>query len=469
VVITNDGATILKHMSVMHPAAKMLVDLSAAQDVEAGDGTTSVVVLAGSLLTAAETLLKKGIHPTTIAESFTKAAQISADLLAEVATKLELTDRESLLKAASTSLNSKIVSQYSSLLAPIAVDSVLQVIDPTTAVNVDLRDIRLVCKLGGTIDDTEMIDGLILKQSVIKSAGGPSRMEKAKIALIQFQLSPPKPDMDNQVVVNDYRQMDKILKEERQYLLNICKKIKKSGCNVLLIQKSILRDAVNDLSLHFLSKLKILAIKEIEREEVEFICKSTGCKPIADIDSFTEDKLGYANLVEETETNGAKVVKITGVKNAGKCVSVLIRGANNLVLEEAERSIHDALCVIRCLVKKKALIAGGGAPEVYVSQKLFHLAKSLKGMEAYCFQEFANALEVIPTTLAENAGLNPIRIVTDLRNRHAGGEITAGINVRKGIISNILEENVIQPLLVSTSAIQLAAETVKMIMKIDDM
>jgi T-complex protein 1 subunit delta len=260
-------------MSVMHPAAKMLVDLSAAQDVEAGDGTTSVVVLAGSLLTAAEALLKKGIHPTTIAETFTKAAQISADLLSEVATKLDLTDRESLLKAASTSLNSKIVSQYSSLLSPIAVDSVLNVIDPKTATNVDLRDIRLVCKLGGTIDDTEMVDGLILKQNVIKSAGGPSRMEKAKIALIQFQLSPPKPDMDNQVIVNDYRQMDKILKEERQYLLNICKKIKKSGCNVLLIQKSILRDAVNDLSLHFLSKLKILAIKEIEREEVEFICK----------------------------------------------------------------------------------------------------------------------------------------------------------------------------------------------------
>ena len=174
-------------------------------------------------------------------------------------------------------------------------------------------------------------------------------------------------------------------------------------------------------------------------------------------------------MVEEVEANGARVVHVTGVKNSGKTVSVLIRGANNLVLEEAERSLHDALCVIRCLVKKRALIAGGGAPEIYVSQKLQTLAKSLKGMEAYCFQEFANALEVIPITLAENAGLNPIRIVTELRNRHANGEITAGINVRKGTISNILEENVIQPLLVSTSAIQLAAETVKMIMKIDDM
>ena len=237
--------------------------------------------------------------------------------------------------------------------------------------------------------------------------------------------------MENQIIVNDYRQMDKILKEERQYLLNICKKIKKTGCNVLLIQKSILRDAVNELSLHFLSKLKILAIKDIERDEIEFICKSTGCKPIADIDSFTEDKLGYADLVEEADATGARVVKVMGVKNAGKTVSVLVRGTNPLVLEEAERSIHDALCVIRCLVKKRALIAGGGAPEIYVSRKLMDYAKTLKGMEAYCFQAFAEALEVIPTTLAENAGLNPIAIVTELRNRHAQGDVTAGINVRK--------------------------------------
>ena len=299
--------------------------------------------------------------------------------------------------------------------------------------------------------------------------------------------------MDNQIVVNDYRQMDKILKEERQYLLDMCKKIKKAGCNVLLIQKSILRDAVTDLSLHFLSKLKIMTIKDVERDEVEFICKTTGCKPIADIESFTEDKLGYAELIEEVSNDGAKYVKVTGVKtvvaspaptsasaisttSAGqpidgsrnKTVSIVVRGANHLVLEEAERSIHDALCVIRCLVKNRALIAGGGAPEIEVSQKLSAMAKTLRGMESYCFQAFAEALEVIPITLAENAGLDPIRIVTELRNRHALGEVTAGINVRRGTIINILEENVVQPLLVSTSAIQLASECVRMILKIDD-
>ncbi|KAK9476030.1 chaperonin Cpn60/TCP-1 family [Lipomyces japonicus] len=468
VIITNDGHTILKHMAVMHPAAKMLVDLSAAQDVEAGDGTTSVVVIAGGLLGAAERLLLKGIHPTIIAESFQRAAARAVEVLREMSIPIELSDRTALVRAASTSLSSKIVSQYSSLLAPMSVDAVLRVINPSIAKNVDLGDIKLVKELGGTIEDTELVDGLVLTQHVIKTAGGPSRIEKARIGLIQFQISPPKPDMENQVVVNDYRQMDKILKEERTYLLNICKKIKKAKCNVVLIQKSILRDAVNDLSLHFLAKLNILVIKDIERDEIEFICKSTGCQPIADIDSFTEDKLGQAELIEEVESSGSRVVKITGVKNASQTVSIIVRGANQLVLDEAERSIHDALCVIRCLAKERALIAGGGAPEIEVSRTLSRESRALFGTEQICWQEFADALEVIPTTLAENAGLHSIQVVTDLRSRHERGEKNAGVSVRRGSTKDIVDENVLQPLLVSTSAIQLAAETVKSLLRIDD-
>lgn len=484
VVITNDGATILKHMAVMHPAARMLVELSQAQDVEAGDGTTSVVVIAGSLLSAAEKMLNKGIHPTIIAESFQRAAAKAVEYLTEIATPIKLTDRESLLRAASTSLNSKIVSQYSSVLAPIAVDAVTRLIDPskpanvTSSVpllgqkgdgaNVDLRDIRIVKKVGGTIDDTELVEGLVLEQNVTAGAGGPIRMEKARIAVCQFQLSSPKPDMDNQIVVNDYRQMDKILKEERQYLLNMCKKIKKTGCNVLLIQKSILRDAVNDLALHFLAKLKILVVANIERDEIEFITKTLNCKPVADIENFTEDKLATADLVDEVSQSGARIARISGIKNMGRTVSILCTGANALVLGESERSLHDALCVVRCLVKKQALIAGGGSPEVHVSRLLAEYAQTLSGMEAYCFQAYAEALEIIPTTLAENAGLNPISIVTELRNKHAMGERTAGINVRKGQITNILEENVLQPLLVNTSAIELATETVSLLLRIDD-
>ncbi|THG99647.1 hypothetical protein EW026_g2743 [Hermanssonia centrifuga] len=458
VIITNDGATILKSIQALHPAAKMLVDLSAAQDVEAGDGTTSVVVLAGSLLGAAEKMLQKGMHPTVIAESFLKASAKSVEYLEELSTPVDLKDKSALLRAATTSLNSKIVSQYSSTLAPIAVSAVTRLVTPTSS-NVDLRDIRIVKKVGGTIEDTELVDGVVLNQNVVNAAGGPTRMEKAKIGIIQFQLSAPKPDMDNTVIINDYRQMDKVIKEGRQYLLNICKKIKKANCNVLLIQKSILRDAVDDTSLTFLKRLGILVVKDVEREEIEFLSKSLVCKPIADIDAFSEDKLGYADLVEETNENDVKVVRITGVRNRGRTVSILAMGSNNLVLEESERSLHDALCVVRCLVKKRALIAGGGAPEIHVSRLLSQYAQTLKGMEAYCFQAYADALEVIPTTLAENAGLNPIAIVTELRNRHALGERNAGINIRKGLISNILEEDVVQPLLVSTSAIELSTET----------
>lgn len=467
VTITNDGATILKQMQVLHPAAKMLVELSKAQDIEAGDGTTTVVVIAGAFLEAAAKLLAKGIHPTVISESFQRAAAKSKEILQKISIPVQLTDRQSLLQSASTSLNSKVVSQHSSLLSPIAVDAVLKVIDPLTATNVDLRDIKLLKKLGGTVDDTELIDGLVLDQ---KTSGydGPKKIEKAKIGLIQFCISPPKTDMENNVVINDYTQMDRILKEERQYILNIVKKIKAANCNVLLIQKSILRDAVNELALHFLAKMKIMVVKDIERDDIEFICKSLSCKPIASLDHFVPESLGYAELVEEISTGQSKIVKMTGVANPGKTVSVVCRGVNNLVIDEAERSIHDALCVIRCLVKERALIAGGGAPEIELSIRLSEYSNTLVGMEQYCFRAFAEALEVVPYTLSENAGLNPIATVTELRNRHAKGEYTAGINVRKGAITDILEENVVQPLLVSTSAISLASETVRSILKIDD-
>ncbi|KXT09347.1 hypothetical protein AC579_9400 [Pseudocercospora musae] len=477
-IITNDGNTMLKDMSVMHPAAKMLVDLANAQDIEAGDGTTSVVVIAGSLLGAAERLLAKGIHPTIISESFQRAAARAVEILEEISVPINLADRQTLLKAASTSLSSKIVSQEPKL-APMAVDAVLRTINPQNAQNVDLRNVRILKKAGGVIDDSEMVDGLVLSQQAIKSAGGPTRIEKARIGLIQFQLSPPKPDMENQIVVNDYRQMDKILKEERTYLLNMVKKIKKAKCNVLLIQKSILRDAVNDLSLHFLYKLGIMCIKDIERDEVEFICKSTGCKPIADIDSFTEDKLGTADLVEEVSNLGSRYVRVSGVKhpnpNAPKTVSIVARGANTLILDEAERSLHDAMCVIRCLVKKRALLPGGGAPEMAVATQLSQDALTSPYPDSVCFKAFADALEIIPVTLAENAGLNSIKVVTELRARHTKGEKNVGVSIKRGGVGvmggddkSASGEGVMQPLLVSTSAFELASETVKMILRIDD-
>nr|DBA27046.1 TPA: hypothetical protein GDO54_011227 [Pyxicephalus adspersus] len=402
VTITNDGATILKQMQVLHPAARMV-----------------------------------RIHPTTISESFQLAVDKGIEVLSNMAQPVELSDRETLLNSATTSLNSKVVSQYSSLLAPMSVDAVMKVIDPLTASSVDLRDIKIVKKLGGTIDDCELVEGLVLTQKVANT--GVTRVEKAKIGLIQFCLSAPKTDMDSQIVVSDYAQMDRVLREERNYILNLIKQIKKAGCNVLLIQKSILRynKYTCDLCLTLCIALifLIMVIKDIEREDIEFICKTIGTKPIAHIDQFTSEMLASAELAEEVSLNGSgKLVKVTGCANPGKTVTIVVRGSNKLVIEEAERSIHDALCVIRCLVKKRALIAGGGAPEIELSLRLNEYARTLSGMESYCIRAFADALEVIPSTLAENAGLNPISTVTELRNRHAQGEKTAGINVRKVIV-----------------------------------
>ena len=464
VTITNDGATILKQMQVSHPAAKMLVELSKAQDIEAGDGTTTVVVIAGSLLDAAQKLLAKGLHPTRISEAFQSASKKCAEILESMAIAVDLKDTEALTRVATTSLNSKVVSQHSSLLAPIAVNAVLKIKDNNS---VDLRDVRIIKKLGGTLDDTQMIDGLVLPQRFANDFGA-KKVEKAKIGLIQFCISPPKTDMDNQVIVSDYTQMDRILKEERNYILNIIKQIKKTGCNVLLIQKSILRDALNDLALHFLAKAKIAVLRDVEREDIEFVCKSLGCRPIASLDHFTAEALSSADLVEEV--SGAKLVKISGISgnNANKTVNILIRGSNKLILEEADRSLHDALCVIRCLVVKPALIAGGGSPEIELALRLSELSRSLVGLDAVCYRAFAEALEVIPFTLAENAGLNPISTVTELRQKHANGEKNAGINVRLGMVTNIWEENVVQPLQVTLSAITLASETVRSILKIDD-
>lgn len=550
VLITNDGATILEKMDVEHPAAKMLVQLSKAQDIVAGDGTTSVVVICGALLSASLDLLSRGIHPSSISDSFAVALKKALEIVDAMATPISLEDRPALIQAASTSLNSKVVSQYANILAPIAVESVLSVMteapagfgppglsqlsgangvsnfkgrtsdantsstpqvestataatataasssssSSSVAVNggvsgdvvierspaglpnsqfmVDLKNIRLVKKLGGTIDDTEKVNGLVLTQAAARGGSASlTRVDKAKVALIQFCLSPPKTDVENSVVVQDYAAMDRILREERQYILGLCKKIKAAGCNVVLIQKSILRDATTDLSLHFLAKLKIMAVTDIERDEVEFISKSLGCIPIAGIENFTADKLAKVDLVEEVEVGPEKMIKMTGIgqgPNVRPTVSILVRGSNQLVLDEAERSLHDALCVIRSIVHKQFLLPGGGAPEAEVSVCLAREAKAMNGLLAYCVGAYAEALDVIPFTLAENAGLNPVEIVTDLRRRHAGGESGAGINVRKGAVTNIAEENVVMPHLVFSSALSLATECVRQLLRIDD-
>lgn len=473
-IITNDGATIIQKMKLQHPCAMMMAELSRSQDIEAGDGTTTVTILAGAMLSAANILLNKGINPAVIARAFHKSAAKSAEILKEVSTPIDLADRNSLLQAASTSLNSKVVNQASQIFAPIAVDAVMKVIDIKTANNVDLRNIRVTKKIGGTIDDTELVDGLVFLQKASHVSGGPTKVSKAKIGVCQFCLSPPKTNMEGNVVITDYAQMDKVLKEERAYTLKMCRAIQKSGCNVLLVQKSILRDGVSDLALHFLAKLKIMVIKDIEREDIEFICKTIEAVPIASIEGFTADKLGEAENVEEVIVgDDDKVVKVTGVKGVAPCVSVLVRGANRLVLDEADRSLHDALCVVRSLVKTKYLCPGGGAMEAELCCKLKAWAETLHGEEGMCVKEYADAFEIIPYTLAENAGLNPMELVTELKHAHLAGKTTAGISMRRGThsqgtIDDMQKLNVVNPLLVFLSAVKLATDTVTLILKIDN-
>lgn len=444
VLITNDGATILKQMEVIHPTAKMLVEISKAQDIEAGDGTTSVVIMAGAFLKAAQELLNKGIHPAAVSDGFNVALNKAKEIIHGMGQPVDLDDREILIQNCVTCLSSKVVSQNSDILAPMAVDAVLKIIDKTDE-NVDLRNIKVSMKLGGTVDDSELIDGLCFTNNKVSHfAGGPTRIEDAKIGLIQFCLSAPKTDLENNVVVNDYTAMDRILKEERKYIVNLVKKIVATGVNVLLIQKSILRDAVNELALHFLAKKKIMVIKDIERDEVDFVCKSIGAVPVAHIDQFTAEKLGTAKLVEEVSAGSdKKIVKVTGCPEQNKTVSILVRGSNQLVLEEAERSLHDALCVVRALVKKRFLVPGGASVEMEVSQKLQAYSREIFGSDSYCVRHYGESLELIPYTLAENAGLDPISFVTELRNRHIQGHKNEGLNIRRNKIMNMLDDNVV--------------------------
>jgi len=470
VIITNDGATILKNLSVLHPTANLLIQTSKAQDIEAGDGTTSVVIIAGALLDKAEALIERGVHPTQISEGFAIALKRAIEIINSLAQKVDLSNEDYLTQCVKTALASKIISQNSTEIAPIAIRAVKKIADFRTATNVDLNDIRIVKKLGGTLDDIELVEGLIFPNNrPSQSAGGPTKIVNPKIAVLQFCLSSPKTDIDNNITVSDYAQIDRILKEERKYILELVKKISASGANVLLIQKSVLRDAINDIALHFLAKKKIMVVRDIERTEVEFICKTLGCIPVAHIDNLTPEKLGNADIAEDVDlSDGSKIFKIT-VRNC-PTASILVRGSSQLVLEEADRSIHDALCVLRCIVKNRGIIPGGGAIEIELWRQLEEYAHSLdRGVITMVIKAFAEALEIIPSTLAENCGLNPIKMVTELRNKHKLGLQSCGIKARTGqVVDNTFEHKIMQPALVSISALTLATEVSRMILKIDD-
>jgi len=462
VTITSDGATILKEMDVEHPVAKMLVEIAKAQDAEVGDGTTSVVVLAGELLARAEELIEKEVHPTIIIDGYKKAAKKALEIYDKIAIPVSPTDREVLKKIAKTSMAAKIVSEDADYLAGLTVDAVLRVAEQVNGKwQVDLDNIKIEKKEGQSIRDTAIIDGVLLDKEVVHP-GMPRIVHDARIALLDCPLEIEKTEFDAKLHIESPEQMKAFMEQEEQMLKEMVEKLAAAGANVVLCQKGI-----DDMAQHFLARKGILAVRRIKRSDIEKIAKATGARIVTRIDELSGKDLGRAKLVEERRVGEDKMVFIEKCENP-KSITILVRGGTKRLVDEAERSLKDALNVVKDVVVESKIVAGGGAPEVEVALGLRDYAKSLAGKEQLAVEKFAEALEVIPMQLAENAGLDPIEIIVSLRARHKKGEKWAGVNVFEGKLDDMYKLEVVEPLLVKKQAIKAAVEAAAMILKIDD-
>ncbi|MCD6154987.1 MAG: TCP-1/cpn60 chaperonin family protein [Candidatus Verstraetearchaeota archaeon] len=463
ITITNDGATILDEMDVQHPAAKMMVEISKAQDKEVGDGTTTAVILAGELLKEAESLLEKNIHPTVIINGFKKAAKKAEEILRKMSIPVNLDDEETLKKIAMTSISGKVVSVAKEHLAKIAVKAVKQIAEKTDdKLFADIDQIQIIKKKGGGLLDTELVYGMIIDKEVVHP-GMPKRVENAKIALLDCPLEVEKTEIDAEIRITDPEQMRAFLEEEEKILKSMVEKIKNIGANVVFCQKGI-----DDIAQHYLAKNKILAVRRVKKSDMEKLARATGGRIVTNIDDLTESDLGAAGLVEERKVADEKLVFVEDCKNP-RSVSILIRGGLERLVDEAERAIKDALYVVADVVREPRIVAGGGAPEAEVAKVLREYAVSVGGREQLAIEAFANAIEVIPRTLAENAGLDPIDILTELRALHESQENKwYGVDVFEGKPIDMFEKNVLEPLIVKTNAISSAVEAAGLILRIDD-
>jgi thermosome len=460
--ITSDGRTILDEMDIQHPAAKMMVEVAKTQDNEAGDGTTTAVVLAGELLNKAEELIGKNVHPTIIIDGYKKASEKALEVLEKIAMPTGSNQEEYLKKVAMTSMASKLVAEHREYLAELAVKAVLEVAEKENGkYKVDIDDIKVEKKPGESLRDTKLIQGIVLDKEVVHS-GMPKRLEKAKIALLDTALEIEKTEFDAKINIESPEQMDAFLKQEEEMLRKMVEKIEEIGANVVLCQKGI-----DDMAQHFLARKGILAVRRIKKSDMEKLSKATGGKIITNIDDMSPSDLGYANLVEERKIGDDKMTFVEGCKHP-KAVTILIRGGTERIVDEAERSVHDALCVVRDVVEEPKILAGGGAPELEISRMLKKYAETLPGREQLAVKSFAEALEVIPVTLTENAGLDPIDILSELRARHEKGETWAGIEVNSGKVQDMSEAGVFEPLAVKKQIVKSAGEAASMILKIDD-
>jgi len=462
VTITNDGATILKEIDVQHPAAKMMVEISKTVDNEVGDGTTSSVVFGGSLLAKAEELLEKDVHATVIIEGFQAAQENALSLLAELAKQVNPDEREILLKVAKTSMESKLVSEDSDMLSKLVVDAILQVVEKEAEEHrVDLDNIKVEKKAGGSIRDTHLIKGIVLDKEVVHS-GMPTKIEKAKIALLNSALEIEKTEMSAEIRINDPTQMQMFLEEENRMLKNMVDKIHEIGANVLICQKGI-----DDIAQHYLAKQGILAVRRVKESDMTKLAKATGGRISSNIDDMTPKDLGAAELVEQRKVETEKWVFVEGCKNP-RANTILIRGGSQRVVDEADRSLHDALMVVKDVIEKPAVVAGGGAPEEYLASSLKDWADRFEGREQLAIKKYAEALEIIPLTIAENAGMDPINTMVTLRAKQSQGKKWTGIDARNTRVADMYSLDIIEPLAVKEQIIKSATEAACMILRIDD-
>ena len=462
VTITNDGATILKEIDVQHPAAKMMVEISKTVDNEVGDGTTSSVIFGGALLARAEDLLNKDVHASTIIDGYQAASDKALEIYSDLAKKILPDDRASLLKIAITSMQSKLISEDSDSLSKIIVDAILSIATKKgDEYFVDLENIKVEKKSGGSIDDTQIVKGIVLDKEIVHS-GMPTKIENAKIALVNSALEIEKTELSSEIRITDPTQMQMFLEEENRMLKIMVDKLHDVGANVLICQKGI-----DDISQHYLAKYGIMAIRRVKESDMIKLSKATGGRVISNLDDLSEKDLGIADLAHQKKVESDKWVFIEGCKHP-QSVTLLIRGGTQRVIDEVDRSIHDSLMVVKDVIEKPAIVAGGGAPEAFAASLLKDWADNFDGREQLAIKKYAEALETIPLTIAENAGMDPIDTMANLRAKQNHGQKWTGIDARNMKIADMMAINVVEPIVVKEQIIKSATEAACMILRIDD-
>ena len=462
VTITNDGATILKEIDVQHPAAKMMVEISKTVDNEVGDGTTSSVVFGGALLSKAEELLKKDVHSSTIVEGYQNAAEKTLEIYSELSKKITADDKESLLKIATTSMQSKLISEDSDILSKIVVDAILSIATKKgDNYTIDLENIKVEKKAGGSIQDTQIVKGIVLDKEIVHS-GMPTKIEKARIALVNSALEIEKTEMSSEIRITDPTQMQMFLEEENRMLKNMVDKLHDVGANVLICQKGI-----DDIAQHYLAKHGIMAVRRVKESDMIKLSKATGGRVISNLDDLSDKDLGISDLAHQKKVESDKWVFIEGCKHP-QSVTLLIRGGSQRVIDEVDRSIHDSLMVVKDVIEKPEIVAGGGAPESFAASQLKDWADNFDGREQLAIKKYAEALETIPLTIAENAGMDPIDTMANLRAKQNQGRKWTGIDARNTKIADMLSIDVVEPVAVKEQIVKSATEAACMILRIDD-